>query len=197
MRRGWPAGIGTLLVLAGCAGAPAPQEQFYRLEVEPPTRRLGAPLVRALVVDRVDGQALLHQRPLVFAEAGSDAALHQYHYHSWVEPPTALIGEELADYLRAAGVAGTVVTPRLRVPADWELIGRLRRFERLVGEGGARAVVELELAVRDRGTGALVWRGDYRAERAAAGPAVTDTVAALAEATREAFAGFVRDLEAL
>jgi len=74
------------------------------------------------------------QRPLVYAEAGARHALHQYNYHFWADTPPRMAQELTVDMLRAAQVAEPVVTPEVRIRADYELTGKIKLLEHIRGE---------------------------------------------------------------
>ncbi len=138
--------FGLALLATGCAGSgPVPEDHFYRL-VTAPAAQSGSPTLEGVLeIERFSADGLMQERPLLFSRGGGEFQVHQHHYHYWIEPPTQLLQEELAAYARRRGLAGTVVTPGARIRVDFAVSGRVRRFERIIGDGSPRVRVELRL----------------------------------------------------
>ena len=141
--------LAVALALAGCAQETVPQDQFYRLRVAVPAQAFGAPpLQGTLEVERLDADGLIASRPIVYSNAKTPNRVDEYHYHFWTESPPVLVQDALVAYLRGVGAAKVVVTPEVRVEPDYELSGRLSRFEQVRG-AGAKVVAEIELRLRE------------------------------------------------
>ncbi len=185
-------------VLAACGSAdPVPEDQFYRLRAV----MSSAPLSKALFpgtleIDRFVADGLTAGRPIVYSEAGKPLQVKEYHYHFWTQPPTVMLRDELVSYLRAAKVSGPVVTPEMRVPADYVLTGKIMRLERIVGTP-PKAVLELELGLRKATGGKLIFLNTYRVEKPSDGSGVDDAVNSLNAALTTIYAKFVDDLSKL
>lgn len=182
--------------VAACGSAPpVPEDQFYRLkavraETAAPAKTLfpGTIEIQRFVADGVTAG-----RPIVYSEAGKPYQVKEYHYHFWTQPPTVMLRDELIAYLRAAGVAKAVVTPEMRVAADYVLTGKIIRLEKVIGQP-PKAVLEIELGVRKATGGTLIFLETYRIESASDGPGVDDAVHALNAALSEVYGRFVADL---
>ena len=173
-------------MLGACAQPPLPEDQFYRLRVTTSPEPLASPpLPGVLEVERFVADGLTAGRPIVYSESGQPHALREYHYHFWVEPPIVLLRDQL--------VARFVVTPEMRVDPDYVLTGKITRLERVVG-AAPRAVVELELAVRQTGRDSLVFLRSYRVEEAVATDSVAAFVATINKALGTIYAKFTTDL---
>ena len=184
------------LVLAGCQGGgdPAPVDRFYRIAISTPEMRGGPSLPGTVMVDRLDADGLMRERPVVYSMDADGFSLAQHEYDYWVEPPARLLQAELVRYLRSAGVAQSVVTPELRVQSDFEVIGIVRRFERLIGRSAPRVAVTLELALVDRtGDNPRVVK-TYSAEIGCPDDTVDASVSAFNEAVAAIFAEFLVDI---
>jgi ABC-type uncharacterized transport system auxiliary subunit len=182
------------LALSACAGSPPPPDAFHRLHVPDPPAR-ATPLLDGVVeVDRLATVDVLRSRPLAVVDAATGVLRHA-RYDLWVSGPPALVQDALVDYLRAARAAERVVVPELRDEPRWIVAGRLHRFERVAGGGGA-AAVSLELSLRPAGGGPPRVHGVYAVERPASADSAAAAIEALGVATGEAFARFLADVEA-
>lgn len=197
--------IGTLLpalavaaagVVAACGSAPpVPEDQFYRLKAVRAESAAPAKLLfpGTVEIDRFVADGVTAGRPIVYSEAGKPYQVKEYHYHFWTQPPTVMLRDELVSYLRAAKIAKAVVTPEMRVNADYVLTGKIIRLEKVVGTP-AKAVLEIELGVRKATGGGLVFLETYRIEAASDGPGVDDAVHALNGALSTVYEKFVSDI---
>ncbi len=202
--------------LTGCIGSapPIPRDHYYRVMVTPPSRAaasqtasienasvLGRPGSRAdivafpgvLSVAQLEAEGLLRERPLLYSTTGSATEMQQHDYHYWMDPPTRMLQLQLVDYLRASGLVQSVVTPELRIEADYEVSGRIKRLERLLGGGPTRVVAELELSLVARANNELIVVGTYRAEAIADDDGVESSVLALNQALGQVFERFLAD----
>ncbi len=146
-----------------------------------------------LSVAQLEAEGLLRERPLLYSTTGSATEMQQHDYHYWMDPPTRMLQVQLVDYLRASGLAQSVVTPDLRIKADYEVNGRIKRLERLLGGGPARVVVELELSLVARPNNELIVIGTYSAEAIAGDDGVESSVLALNQALGQVFERFLAD----
>ena len=182
------------LALAACAQPPVPQDQFYRLQVGTPEVPLaGSPLKGLLEVERFVADGLLGGRPIVFSASEQPHSLREYYYHFWVEAPTVMLRDRLVTYLRAAQAATTVVTPEMRVEPDFVLTGKIKRLERVIG-AQPRAVVELDLGVRETASDRLLFLETYYVEVEVDADTVAAAVEAINEALNQIYARFTADL---
>jgi ABC-type uncharacterized transport system auxiliary subunit len=184
--------LGTSLALAACMGGSAPPDRHYRLEAPDPPELESPVFPGTLAVERLRGDGLVDQRPLVYRTGETSSELRQHGYSLWVDAPTAMLQREIADWLRRAGAAERVATAELLAGADFVLTGRLVRLERVLGDG-ASVDLELELAVARGRHGALVLHGVYRAGRRAASRDVEASVDALESALGEVLQRFLDD----
>jgi ABC-type uncharacterized transport system auxiliary subunit len=172
------------LALAACAQPEVPPDRFYRVEAPAPAQPLARPRFEgALEVEDMSAAGLVAGRAIVYADSARPNVLETYSYHYWAEPPAHMLRDELVRYLRAAGIAGSVVTETMRVDPRYSLVSRLLRLERLTG-AQPRVVMEMEIALRDNDRGELLDVGIYRAEVVPA----NDTLEAAIDAFTAAFA---------
>ncbi len=174
--------------------APVPEDQFYRLRAMPPSTQFSKPLLPGtLEIERFVADGLTAGRPIVFSEDGKPYQVKEFHYHFWIQPPTVMLRDELVSYLRARKVADVVVTPEMRVPADYVLFGKIKRLEKIVGTP-PKAVLELELGVRKASGGKLAFLDTYRIETQSSGSGVDDAVKSLNTTLTAIYTKFVDDL---
>jgi ABC-type uncharacterized transport system auxiliary subunit len=178
------------LALAACAKAPpVPTDRYYRLSE--PTIHTSERLWpdRIIAIAPFSGDGLQHDRAIAYSR-NDDGALQQYHYHFWLDSPTKLLQQHLADYLRASGVGRTVT----KVDADIIIFGRVKRFERSIDDNDYRSVVAVQVRV-DNSTGRhpLLIK-DYASEITNSGAGMEYAVQAFDQAVTEVLEQFCADL---
>ncbi len=184
-----------LLGLGACGGSapPVPRDHYYRVLVPPPAHDVGVLFPGVISVAPLEAEGLLRERPLLFSASGQPHEMQQHDYHYWIDPPPRLLQGELIDYLRASGLARSVVSPDLRIDTDYQVTGRIKRLERLLGGGPPRVIAELELALVERDGAQLLVIQTYTAEANAADDTVEASVIALNQALGQIFGRFVAD----
>ena len=184
------------LLIASCGGAPTvPADNFYRLTVSPPSSEPSPLLAGTVLVRPLTGAGLLRERPILFTTAGQLHQMRQHDYHYWNESPPRMIQAALVGYLGTGGVAKNVVTPELRVPAGFEIVGSVKRLEQVVASRN-RVIIELELAIISADSAELLLSQTYRAEQDA-DSGIEAAVLALEEALANVFGEFVDDVRNL
>jgi ABC-type uncharacterized transport system auxiliary subunit len=190
--------LAVAVLLSACAGgARVPDDTFYRLDIAAPAARLAAPaLADALSVQAGAAAPVYRDRAFLYSEAQSPGRLQRYHYHYWTDTPPRLLQGALADYLRAAGVAVSVVVPEDGIDARYRLRLDIERFEHVRGRDGGTVVVAARLILSARGGGALLLQERFQSEVAVQGGEHTDLAAAYRRATQDLFANIVTALQA-
>ncbi len=184
-----------LLLLNGCfsSAPPVPRDHYYRVLVSAPARSDGPMLQGVLSVAPLEADGLLRERPVVYSASGESYEMQQHDYHYWTDPPPRMLQIQLISYLRHSGLAETVVAPDLRIEADYELSGRIKRLERLLGGGPPRVVAEIELALVESKSNRLILVRSYSAEVPSADESVTSSITALNTALSRIFESFLTD----
>ncbi len=181
-------------LLAGCLGSapPVPRDHYYRLVVPGPAEPSARPLlVGVLTVETVQAEGLLHERPLLYSENGRPHEVQQHDYHYWTDAPPSMLQDQLVAYLRRSGIAQSVVTPDIRVRADYRLTIKAKRLERLIGGGPPGVFVELEFALVRLADGRLIVAESYGEGGQAADGTVKAAIVAMNRATAQVFARFL------
>jgi ABC-type uncharacterized transport system auxiliary subunit len=181
----------------GCASGPAPRDHFYRLDIAAPAALPSPALPGVLEVDRLRVEAIAQGRRMLYRDASLPNVIGQYSYHFWANPPGLMLQDQLAQSLRAAGVAKAVVTPGIHVDSDFVLKGRLAQLERHTGSGAPRIVVEIEFVLlRSKGNDLLLQK-NYSEERTVAGNDMGASITAYQEAIGTIFQQLLADLPRL
>jgi len=191
----------TLLIaplLAGCLGSapPVPRDHYYRLLVAMPAESTETLLPGVMIVELLQADGLLRERPLLYSTTGGAYELQQHNYHYWNDVPARMLQDQMVSYLRHSGAAALVVTPDTRVRADYRVSGKAKRFERLVGDGAPKVAVEIELTLQRLSDDALLVVDTYSAEEAAGDDSVGASIEALNAATARVFDAFLSDVRA-
>lgn len=186
--------IGALVVmLAACSQPSLPEDHFYRLVVTPPQGQSASRLTGVVEVSRFIADGLTASRPIVFTKPGQTHEVQAYHYHFWMEPPTIMLQNSLATYLRRASAATKVVTPELRIDPNFVLHGKINRFEQITG-GTGQVAVELEISLTDSRTEKLIHQKTYRTQLATSNQTVPAAVIGMGAAVSKIFAEFLSDI---
>lgn len=189
--------IGFALVLGGCAAAPAaPEDNFYRLNPKPSETLGSSPLSGAtLEVARFVADGSVSNRPLLYTTEDNPNAVSEFHYHFWIEAPPILIKDALVSYLRAGNFAKRVVTPEMRVAAEYSVLGRIKRLE--VSNGlKYSGVVALEIGLRRNSDNELLVLEEYEARVVASANNVGAAIMAVEQAVEKVFKQFTDDIQA-
>ena len=187
------------LLLAGCLGSapPVPRDHYYRLLVPTPAQSAEASLLPGVMaVELLQADGLLRERPLLYSESGESYELQQHSYHYWNDAPPRMLQDQMVAYLRRSGAARLVVSPDLRVRADYQVSGKARRLERLLGGGPPRVFVEIELALLRVSDETLLVVDSYGAEEPAEDESVEAAIVALNRATARVFERFLAQVRA-
>lgn len=184
------------LVLASCGTAdPVPPDIFYRLQVGLPVQGDVQPALPGILqVGALDGDGLVRGRPLLYTSAEHGEVVRQHNYHHWADSPSRLVQGQLVAFLKDSDIAQSVVTPDMRVRADYELIGKIQRLDRVFGTTGSSVVVALELAIVRQSDRKLVLVDSYRAEVSSDDDSVDASVQAMNTALEQVFMTFTSDL---
>ncbi len=186
------------VLLSSCAGGgPVPEDRFYRVEVARPVTA-GAPLLRGgLLVERLRADALRAGRAMLYRQADRPLELGRYHYLFWAQPPNQMVQQQLAAWLRGAGLADHVYTGEEALPHRYRLSGRLLAFEREIGTSGVTMHVALQLTLTRQGDREPLLEKDYRVDRPVAGRDAHATALAAQQALERLFHSLAGDIARL
>jgi len=183
-------------LLSACALAPTPEDAFYRLEVSPPTTATGTPRLEGILeIDPFRADPLTSGRAMLYRKTDTPNRVYRVHYTFWMDAPAAMLQRESAEYLRAAGIAEQVVMPNARTNADFALLGMIVHLEQ-IRSAEPSVVIELELALVERGSRNLLHHGIYTEETATRGNDAGGAAEAFGRALSSILERFVADLKA-
>ncbi len=195
--------IGVILMsfglLVACGSAPpVPEDQYYRLQAiyasEPLTTK---PLAGTIEVDRFVADGLTSERAIVYSDIQKPNQVRAYHYDFWIKPPTVMLRDELVSFLRKSKISDAVVTPEMRVNAEYALTGKIKHLEQVKMESGYRTILEVELGLRHPNTGKLLFLDTYRLENDASGSSVGAAVKSLNTALSIIYSEFLTSISKL
>lgn len=190
--------VAAIAMLAGCAAQPpVPTDKFYRLQAVFAAEALSQPKFPGnFVVERFTADGLTAGRPIVYVEANDPNQLLEYHYHFWTQPPTVMLRDELVTYLRQAKIAGSIVTPEMRLDPQYVMTGRIRKMEQLLGSPN-RTRLELEISLRRPEDNKLLFFKSFTHEAVQTSPGVPAAVDSLNEALNIIYSDLLADLTGL
>lgn len=182
-------------LLAGCLGSapPVPRDHYYRLLVSAPLSNQAEERFNGVMrVELFQADGLLRERPLLYSESGAPHEVQQHDYHYWADAPPRMLQDQLVAFLRRSGIANSVITPDLRVRADYQISGKIKRLERLLGGGPPRVYVEIELALVRLSDNSLLLIDSLSEQEPDRDDSVESAITALNRATGRLFDRFVR-----
>lgn len=182
-----------MLLLAACSSAP-PKDHYYRMMVnENGVLKKDAPLLTQVVVQEFRVLGLLKERGIVYTPQDRAHEVHQYHYHAWIESPSVLFQQLMVDVLRQTKMADLVVTPEMNARTDYEIRGRVNRFELVRGSSPA-VVVKMELMLRSLKQRKMLYLGRYQREVALSTEDIQVSVNALSDAVNQIYQDFLNEI---
>ena len=186
--------IGVAALLASCmTSPPAPAENYYRLRPDQPVAAGATHQPMTIRVRRFTADGMLRERAMLYSDDDGHRVLKQHAYHYWMDAPASLLHDYWSARLQVTGA--TQVGQSLTT--DFALHGRLRRMERLLGNGGVEIALNVELSLRATATGTEVLQRNYEVIQRASSDRVLDSVKAFETALQTIHAQFVVDLAAL
>lgn len=183
-------------LLQACALSPAPVDSYYRLSADKVDFRFATPrLAGALKVRRPRADALTDGTHLLYRRAENPTQIYLEPYQLWTDSPTLLLRDLLLSVLRSANLAELVLPPSLGIPAEFNLVTRLARLERLVEAGSQRVRVEIEFSlVRERDR-SLLFHETYSDSASIEGSGTPEVVAAYDLALSHILQRFLTELD--
>jgi len=194
-RRGHPPfwiAIGSILLAAAC-GATRPSK-YYQLTLPagPPSAVATAVYPITLLVGPIRASHLYREDHIVYSTKGE--SMGTYEFQRWAEPPTEMIQDILTRELRRTGHYKNVDVLRSSSRGDYVLSGRLLDFKE-VSENSLVARIAMEMDLRDKASGSLIWSHSYAHDEPVAKKEVSEVVAALDRSVQQTVSEVQEDLD--
>jgi len=145
-----------LVILAlsttGCFSLNKPYQgiSYHTLEYPPPTPANHPQLPVMLRVDRFGVAEAYNSGRIVYRDAAY--ARNSYVYHRWRTNPAPMIRDFLERDLRQSGICRAVLPPDSRLPADYELTGKVEEILEWDEREGRQAVLAIQITLLDAKT---------------------------------------------
>jgi ABC-type uncharacterized transport system auxiliary subunit len=161
---------------AGCTTARAPH--YYRLSLAPMAASSNpSPFPVSILVGRLNAPRILRDDRVVYGM--SDVELGVDEYHRWIEAPTEMVEELLAQKLRRSGQYKAVQRVSSTARGDYILRGHLISFNEMDDPSGIKARFNIHLELFDQKSGSVVWNDSYSQDEPVEKKSVTAVVQAL------------------
>ena len=176
--------------MACSSQAPLPTDHYYRLpglrDINPDEKRLNS-----ISVLTFQGEGLYQERAILYSE--DEIELKQYHYHHWIDSPTRLLQERLAERLRLSNISKLVLNT-FEGDSEFIIKGQIKAFERLQYKGNESVTVKLILQVNSNSGHAPTLHKEYVKTVILPSNNIANAIKAFAEAVDLIFSDFYVDL---
>jgi len=137
------------LVLTACASTGKPQMhvESYLIDYPPPRFEKVVPIAEAVRVDRFTAAGAYNHQRMVFRE--TPYHYDTFNYHRWAVNPADMIGDGILRDLRASGLLRAVFSRHTLDEGRYVLQGGLAEFFLRIDQSGRRAVIGLDMTLRD------------------------------------------------
>ena len=181
------------LMFAGGCGATRPSK-YYQLTVPagqaPAVTTAAYPIT--LLVGPIRASHLYREDHIVYST--NREGMGTYEFQRWAEPPTEMIQEILVRELRSSGRYKNVDAMRSNSRGDYVLFGRLFDLKE-VSANPVAARIAMEMDLREKATGSLIWSHSYAHDEPVAKKDVSDVVAALDRGVQQTVSEVQKDLD--
>lgn len=191
-------GYVVVLALVGCQAAPpVPSERYFRLEVAPGDAPARTILSETLHIAPLRAEGPYAERAMLHAPANRPRELQQYHYQLWSEPPALLLQEHMRASFEAMAFAPRVTDIESASGAGYLLNAKVLRLEKITGNGAARAMISLRIALQRKKPFALLLERSYSAEEVVHDNTQHGYVIASEAGLKKIYARFAEDVKSL
>jgi len=185
----------SMALIIGCAGrTTVPEDHFYQLPDLLAPKTFSSNQTKVIIgIDSLRSDGLHGERAILYIDADNPLELKRYHYYHWTDSPPRLVQLSLLNYLRKAGFADNVVRYDPGKQVDGTINGTLLHFERIIGAGGIKVDVALDLEYNDKDQHKS-WHKEYRVVVPVKDAALHTSIEAFGAALQQIFDAFATDL---
>lgn len=188
-------GLLAVIFTAGCGGVP--KTHIYTLQVPAVPTASDPKTDFVLGVDHFRAPEVLRDDRIAYYV--SPTQMNFYQYHRWGSDPATLVSDFTAQWLESSGVFTQVRMLPVREHVDYTLGGKVRSFEEVDSDGGAKVRLAFALTLVRTSDHKLVWSGEQRLETPLSEHSVEGVASALnescAQALREMVPGLITQVE--
>jgi len=189
--------LGAALLLGGCSSEPVPELAYYALPAPPAPQARSAPVFKVPIsIDSFLADGVYNEQGVLYLSQ-DHRNLRAYHYQLWQDPPTRMLQRRLIDTLRAQRMSDMVADRLPSAAEQLQVLGLVRRFDRVEGADGWHAMVQLELRVERGSAKTPLLVKNYEADERASDNSLQGSVVAFGAGVDHCFAAFAQDLERL
>ena len=189
--------LGAALLLGACSSEPVPELAYYTLPPLTAVPTPAAPVFKAPIsIDSFLADGVYNEQGVLYLSL-DHRNLRAYHYQLWQDPPTRMLQRRLIDTLRARRLSDLVADRLPSAAEQINVLGLVRRFDRVQGADGWHAMVQLELRVERGSAKTPLLVRNYEWDQRAVDNSLQATVDAFGTSVDQCFGTFARDLEAL
>jgi ABC-type uncharacterized transport system auxiliary subunit len=188
--------LSVCLGLSACLGqTAAPEDHYYRLPVPHGLTGNSAPISNGeITVGKFRAEGVYRERAILYSPSEQPLELMHYHYSHWILPPETLLQDHFIDYLRNGDYAPQVTRYEDKQNPLFIIHGNIIRFERVMSEHRAHAVVALEFKINRSDLPDWYNTKVYRSTIEAADKSFNATIEAFGYALNEIYALLAQDL---
>ena len=181
-----------LFVLTACVQQPPlPTDHYYRL---PGIEGISTDkaIIESVSVISFQADGLYRERAILYSE--NEIEIKQYHYHHWVDSPSRLLQEHLADMLSSSGISKIVLTT-FEGNSNLIIKGKIKAFEQKKSGNQSSALVSIEFRVDRSNDNQPILFKQYTQVISSEESSITSVIGAFGVAVNNIYTNFYNDLK--
>ena len=135
---------------------------------------------------------LYRERAILYSE--NEIEIKQYHYHHWVDSPSRLLQEHLADMLSSSGISKIVLTT-FEGNSNLIIKGKIKAFEQKKSGNQSSALVSIEFRVDRSNDNQPILFKQYTQVISSEESSITSVIGAFGVAVNNIYTNFYNDLK--
>ena len=181
-----------IFILPACVKQPPlPTDHYYRL---PALQEVNtdSEIIDSVSVIAFQADGLYRERAILYSE--NEIEIKQYHYHHWVDSPSRLLQEYLAERLRLSNISEVVLTT-FEGNSNIIIKGKIKAFEQKKLNDKNSAFVSIEFRVEENNVSLPILYKQYTQVIDSEGSSMTSTINAFGIAVNSIYENFYYDLK--